>query len=89
MNSGAIHRKITKKEHLKNNSMRLLEIQYGKSIETILSNGTLRELEEEYNIPFTTLGRWRRRLGIYMEVECCYGCKDVSENCKDDCSIGK
>jgi hypothetical protein len=42
--------------------MRLLEIQFGKSILDIVVDGSTREVEKKYGIDRTTVSKWRKRI---------------------------
>jgi nicotinate-nucleotide pyrophosphorylase (carboxylating) len=45
-------------------AMRLLEEKFGQPIEFLLAQGTLNEVAEALGITFTTVSKWRLRLGL-------------------------
>jgi hypothetical protein len=63
--------------------MREVEEEYGVCVEVILTSGTARQIQAQYGIPFGTVCRWRRRLGIRTpaRVPVCYGCTRIRVGC--------
>lgn len=49
-------------------TMRLLEEQYGTSIESLIRHGTLKEVAKFLGIKESTISKWRLRLGLRTRV---------------------
>ena len=49
-------------------AMRLLEEQYGTSIESLIRHGTIKEVAEFLGIEESTVSKWRLRLGLRTMV---------------------
>ena len=49
-------------------AMRLLEEQYGTSIESLIRYGTIKEVAEFLGIKESTVSKWRLRLGLRTMV---------------------
>lgn len=52
------------KPYTKTWAMRTLEEKYGIPIEAILSSGTCREVGRRFGIDYSTVSKWRTRLGL-------------------------
>jgi hypothetical protein len=50
-------------------AMIALESRYRLSIEEMLTDGSLRHIQRRFGINYSTACRWRKRLGIVMEVD--------------------
>lgn len=55
---------VTPQEVGKTWAMMALEQRHNKSIEEILTSGSLRKIHRRYGISHTTVWRWKERLGL-------------------------
>lgn len=68
---GGIVKSVEKDTSLNPNitlAMRLLEEQYGTSIESLIRHGTLKEVSKFLGIKESTVSKWRLRLGLRTMV---------------------
>ena len=54
---------------LKTEKMRLLELQHGKRIELILTDGTNSNISRVYGLPRQTVIRWRKALSLEYQSQ--------------------
>ena len=56
--------KIGQLDHLKTRDMRMVELETGKPIELLLVKGSCTQVARLIHRDFTTVSKWRKRLGI-------------------------
>lgn len=59
----------TNLERLKTDKMKVVEQRLGKTIEEIITSGSCREVAKKYGLDFSTVSRWRKRLGLAGETD--------------------
>lgn len=48
--------------------MKLIEVEYGRPIEELITQGSLREMSRKFRVSHTTINNWLARI-ILLEVE--------------------
>ena len=78
----------TCRDHLKTTRMRLIELQFGSTIEEILLSGTVTAVAKKYNLDKGTVSKWIYRLCLIMDTDQLPSCADCNQ-AREECLSGR
>ena len=66
---------VTEKDHLKTPMMRLVELQTGRLVEDLLTEKSLKQLEKDLRIDYSTISKWIKKLNLRWTMDNLPGCE--------------
>mgnify|MGYP001565343298 CR=1 FL=1 len=88
---GKFYNILSREKPLTTAAMRLVEIRFGRPIrelieEYLAEHHSLRKASDHFGVDFTTISKWKKRLGI-RDYPDCWACPKESDRCKEECEL--